>query len=157
MCSNLLLTVVLLFFFSYSSVMSPVLNVKCHTDQMYITITYDWIYLSFRPQASPAALAKSVLAEVPNQVVDYYNSKGIKPKVPSHFQSSRPFGPWAPPAPQHKPRNTSTVFSCFFVDADVKNDTVCWLGNLQNQDICHISFVANLHNSYLFWSNCVKV
>uniref|UniRef100_A0A3Q3SKT1 Copine IVa n=1 Tax=Mastacembelus armatus TaxID=205130 RepID=A0A3Q3SKT1_9TELE len=30
--------------------------------------------------ASPAALAKSVLAEVPNQVVDYYNSKGIKPK-----------------------------------------------------------------------------
>ncbi|KAK5931689.1 hypothetical protein CesoFtcFv8_000044 [Champsocephalus esox] len=43
--------------------------------------------------ASPAALAKSVLAEVPNQVVDYYNSKGIKPKVPSHFQSSRQFGP----------------------------------------------------------------
>ncbi|KAG2465087.1 CPNE4 protein, partial [Polypterus senegalus] len=30
--------------------------------------------------ASPAALAKSVLAEVPNQVVDYYNSKGIKPQ-----------------------------------------------------------------------------
>uniref|UniRef100_A0A3B4DGT0 Copine 4 n=1 Tax=Pygocentrus nattereri TaxID=42514 RepID=A0A3B4DGT0_PYGNA len=30
--------------------------------------------------ASPAALAKSVLAEVPNQVVDYYNNKGIKPK-----------------------------------------------------------------------------
>lgn len=45
------------------------------------------------PQASPAALAKSVLAEVPNQVVDYYNSKGIKPKVPSEYQSSRPFGP----------------------------------------------------------------
>ncbi|XP_014829384.1 PREDICTED: copine-4-like [Poecilia mexicana] len=43
--------------------------------------------------ASPAALAKSVLAEVPNQVVDYYNSKGIKPKEPSEFQSSRPFGP----------------------------------------------------------------
>ncbi|XP_047455693.1 copine-4 [Mugil cephalus] len=43
--------------------------------------------------ASPAALAKSVLAEVPNQVVDYYNSKGIKPKVPSQFPSSRPFGP----------------------------------------------------------------
>ncbi|KAM8827038.1 copine-4 isoform X1 [Synchiropus splendidus] len=43
--------------------------------------------------ASPAALAKSVLAEVPNQVVDYYNSRGIKPKVPSEFQSSRPFGP----------------------------------------------------------------
>uniref|UniRef100_A0A8C4HFA0 C2 domain-containing protein n=1 Tax=Dicentrarchus labrax TaxID=13489 RepID=A0A8C4HFA0_DICLA len=38
--------------------------------------------------ASPAALAKSVLAEVPNQVVDYYNSKGIKPKVPSEYQSS---------------------------------------------------------------------
>lgn len=45
------------------------------------------------PQASPAALAKSVLAEVPNQVVDYYNSKGIKPKVPSVYQSSRQFGP----------------------------------------------------------------
>lgn len=45
------------------------------------------------PQASPAALAKSVLAEVPNQVVDYYNSKGIKPKVSSQYQSSRPFGP----------------------------------------------------------------
>lgn len=44
-------------------------------------------------QASPAALAKSVLAEVPNQVVDYYNSKGIKPKVPSEYQSSRQFGP----------------------------------------------------------------
>ncbi|XP_028984172.1 copine-4 [Betta splendens] len=43
--------------------------------------------------ASPAALAKSVLAEVPNQVVDYYNSKGIKPKVSSQYQSSRPFGP----------------------------------------------------------------
>ncbi|KAK5861631.1 hypothetical protein PBY51_017090 [Eleginops maclovinus] len=43
--------------------------------------------------ASPAALAKSVLAEVPNQVVDYYNSKGIKPKVPSQYQSSRQFGP----------------------------------------------------------------
>ncbi|CAK6981689.1 copine-4 isoform X1 [Scomber scombrus] len=43
--------------------------------------------------ASPAALAKSVLAEVPNQVVDYYNSKGIKPKVPSQYQSSRSFGP----------------------------------------------------------------
>ncbi|XP_034029612.1 copine-4 [Thalassophryne amazonica] len=43
--------------------------------------------------ASPAALAKSVLAEVPNQVVDYYNSKGIKPKVPSEYQSSRLFRP----------------------------------------------------------------
>ncbi|XP_041650411.1 copine-4 isoform X1 [Cheilinus undulatus] len=43
--------------------------------------------------ASPSALAKSVLAEVPNQVVDYYNSKGIKPKVPSEYQSSRQFGP----------------------------------------------------------------
>ncbi|XP_016893394.1 copine-4-like [Cynoglossus semilaevis] len=43
--------------------------------------------------APPAALAKSVLAEVPHQVVDYYNSRGIKPKVPSQFQSSRPFGP----------------------------------------------------------------
>ncbi|XP_024120647.1 copine-4 isoform X2 [Oryzias melastigma] len=49
-------------------------------------------FRSFK-HASPAALAKSVLAEVPNQVVDYYNSKGIKPKVPSEYQSSRPFGP----------------------------------------------------------------
>ncbi|KAJ7419788.1 hypothetical protein WISP_52095 [Willisornis vidua] len=36
--------------------------------------------------ASPAALAKSVLAEVPNQVVDYYNGKGIKPKCVSEEQ-----------------------------------------------------------------------
>ncbi|KAF7691421.1 copine-4 isoform X2 [Silurus meridionalis] len=43
--------------------------------------------------ASPAALAKSVLAEVPNQVVDYYNSKGIKPKCMSDFESSRAFSP----------------------------------------------------------------
>ncbi|XP_006635592.1 copine-4 isoform X2 [Lepisosteus oculatus] len=43
--------------------------------------------------ASPAALAKSVLAEVPNQVVDYYNGKGIKPKGLSDFESSRTFGP----------------------------------------------------------------
>uniref|UniRef100_A0A4W4F9Q0 C2 domain-containing protein n=1 Tax=Electrophorus electricus TaxID=8005 RepID=A0A4W4F9Q0_ELEEL len=42
--------------------------------------------------ASPAALAKSVLAEVPNQVVDYYNSKGIKPKCPSEYEASRTFG-----------------------------------------------------------------
>lgn len=46
-------------------------------------------------QASPAALAKSVLAEVPNQVVDYYNSKGIKPKCPSEYESSRTFGHWS--------------------------------------------------------------
>lgn len=45
-------------------------------------------------QASPAALAKSVLAEVPNQVVEYYNNKGIKPKMPSEYQSSKQFGPW---------------------------------------------------------------
>uniref|UniRef100_A0AAR2LXP4 Copine 4 n=1 Tax=Pygocentrus nattereri TaxID=42514 RepID=A0AAR2LXP4_PYGNA len=43
--------------------------------------------------ASPAALAKSVLAEVPNQVVDYYNNKGIKPKCLSDFESSRAFSP----------------------------------------------------------------
>ncbi|XP_060799185.1 copine-4 [Neoarius graeffei] len=43
--------------------------------------------------ASPAALAKSVLAEVPNQVVDYYNSKGIKPKCLSDYESSRAFSP----------------------------------------------------------------
>uniref|UniRef100_A0A8C9ZZ24 Copine IVb n=1 Tax=Sander lucioperca TaxID=283035 RepID=A0A8C9ZZ24_SANLU len=40
--------------------------------------------------ASPAALAKSVLAEVPNQVVDYYNAKGIKPKSPANIQSPVP-------------------------------------------------------------------
>ena len=39
-------------------------------------------------QASPAALAKSVLAEVPNQVVDYYNGKGIKPKCSSDVYES---------------------------------------------------------------------
>lgn len=44
-------------------------------------------------QASPAALAKSVLAEVPNQVVEYYNNQGIKPKMPSEYQSSKQFGP----------------------------------------------------------------
>ncbi|CAB1334707.1 unnamed protein product [Coregonus sp. 'balchen'] len=38
---------------------------------------------------SPAELAKTVLAEVPNQVVDYYNNKGIKPKL----ESSRTFAP----------------------------------------------------------------
>ncbi|KAK7139159.1 hypothetical protein R3I93_016326 [Phoxinus phoxinus] len=43
--------------------------------------------------ASPAALAKSVLAEVPNQVVDYYNGKGIKPKCLSDYESSRAFSP----------------------------------------------------------------
>ena len=45
-------------------------------------------------QASPAALAKSVLAEVPNQVVDYYNGKGIKPKCSSEmYDSSRTLAP----------------------------------------------------------------
>ncbi|XP_078056865.1 copine-4 [Mustelus asterias] len=39
--------------------------------------------------ASPAALAKSVLAEVPNQVVDYYNGKAIPPKCLSDYESSR--------------------------------------------------------------------
>ncbi|XP_051526652.1 copine-4 [Myxocyprinus asiaticus] len=43
--------------------------------------------------ASPAALAKSVLAEVPNQVVDYYNGKGIKPKCLSDYESSMAFSP----------------------------------------------------------------
>ncbi|XP_051991132.1 copine-4-like [Xyrauchen texanus] len=43
--------------------------------------------------ASPAALAKSVLAEVPNQVVDYYNGKGIKPKCLSDYETSRAFSP----------------------------------------------------------------
>ncbi|KAB0391341.1 hypothetical protein E2I00_003051, partial [Balaenoptera physalus] len=44
--------------------------------------------------ASPAALAKSVLAEVPNQVVDYYNGKGIKPKCSSEmYDSSRTLAP----------------------------------------------------------------
>ncbi|XP_078275920.1 copine-4 [Rhinoraja longicauda] len=43
--------------------------------------------------ASPAALAKSVLAEVPNQVVDYYNGKAIPPKCLSDYESSRTVGP----------------------------------------------------------------
>ncbi|XP_048465187.1 copine-4-like [Rhincodon typus] len=43
--------------------------------------------------ASPAALAKSVLAEVPNQVVDYYNGKGIPPKCLSDYESSRTLAP----------------------------------------------------------------
>ncbi|CAL8371212.1 unnamed protein product [Boreogadus saida] len=43
--------------------------------------------------ASPAALAKSVLAEVPNQIVDYYNAKGIKPKCVSDYESTRAFSP----------------------------------------------------------------
>ncbi|XP_062925706.1 copine-4 isoform X1 [Mobula hypostoma] len=43
--------------------------------------------------ASPAALAKSVLAEVPNQVVDYYNGKSIPPKCLSDYESSRTVGP----------------------------------------------------------------
>uniref|UniRef100_A0AAY4D3A2 C2 domain-containing protein n=1 Tax=Denticeps clupeoides TaxID=299321 RepID=A0AAY4D3A2_9TELE len=49
-------------------------------------------FRSFK-HASPAALAKSVLAEVPNQVVDYYNNKGIKPKNLSDYESSRAFSP----------------------------------------------------------------
>ncbi|KAM6967971.1 copine-4 [Aplochiton taeniatus] len=43
--------------------------------------------------ASPSALAKSVLAEVPSQVVEYYNSKGMKPRVASQYQAARTFGP----------------------------------------------------------------
>ncbi|XP_042188345.1 copine-4 [Callorhinchus milii] len=43
--------------------------------------------------ASPAALAKSVLAEVPNQVVDYYSSKAIAPKCLSDYESSRTLAP----------------------------------------------------------------
>lgn len=33
-------------------------------------------------QASPAALAKCVLAEVPKQVVEYYSHMGYGPKTP---------------------------------------------------------------------------
>lgn len=33
-------------------------------------------------QASPAALAKCVLAEVPKQVVEYYSHKAISPMCP---------------------------------------------------------------------------
>lgn len=32
-----------------------------------------------RPQASPAALARCVLAEVPKQVVEYYSHKELPP------------------------------------------------------------------------------
>lgn len=37
---------------------------------------------SFVFQASPTALAKCVLAEVPKQVVDYYSSKALPPRGP---------------------------------------------------------------------------
>ncbi|XP_072316879.1 copine-4-like isoform X1 [Eucyclogobius newberryi] len=47
-----------------------------------------FVPFSLFKHASPAALAKSVLAEVPNQVVDYYNSRGIEPKS---LKSTRPF------------------------------------------------------------------
>lgn len=33
-------------------------------------------------QASPTALAKCVLAEVPKQVVEYYSSKALPPRGP---------------------------------------------------------------------------
>lgn len=36
----------------------------------------------FYLQASPAALAKCVLAEVPKQVVEYYSHKAIAPMCP---------------------------------------------------------------------------
>lgn len=34
------------------------------------------------PQASPTALAKCVLAEVPKQVVEYYSYKAFPPRCP---------------------------------------------------------------------------
>lgn len=37
---------------------------------------------SFVFQASPTALAKCVLAEVPKQVVEYYSSKALPPRGP---------------------------------------------------------------------------
>uniref|UniRef100_A0A8C1YRY7 Copine-4-like n=1 Tax=Cyprinus carpio TaxID=7962 RepID=A0A8C1YRY7_CYPCA len=49
--------------------------------------------------ASPAALAKSVLAEVPNQVVDYYNGKGIKPKYSFHCNQTNLPAPFNLPSP----------------------------------------------------------
>lgn len=56
-------------------------------------LTSVFLSVSLYLQASPAALAKSVLAEVPNQVVDYYNAKGIKPKCMSDYESTRTFSP----------------------------------------------------------------
>lgn len=44
-------------------------------------------------QASPSALAKCVLAEVPRQVVEYYASQGISPGAP------RPSTPATTPSP----------------------------------------------------------
>lgn len=65
--------------------------------QIFASVSHplQMMVVSFSLQASPAALAKSVLAEVPNQVVDYYNGKGIKPKCSSEvYESSRTLAPW---------------------------------------------------------------
>ncbi|KAM9723782.1 LOW QUALITY PROTEIN: copine-4-like [Menidia menidia] len=44
-------------------------------------------FVPFRDfQHAPSALARSVLAEVPHQVVQYYNSRGIRPKEPRQDQ-----------------------------------------------------------------------
>lgn len=59
----------------------------------FMTALFLALLLSLCLQASPAALAKSVLAEVPNQVVDYYNAKGIAPKCMSDYESTRTFSP----------------------------------------------------------------
>lgn len=61
---------------------------------VFVTSLHHLLCLCLYFQASPAALAKSVLAEVPNQVVDYYNAKGIKPKCMSDYESTRTFSPW---------------------------------------------------------------
>lgn len=78
------------------------LNLCQHQTQQHPRLRHAWCYwcisdlsplVSLFFQASPAALAKSVLAEVPNQVVDYYNAKGIKPKCMSDYESTRTFSP----------------------------------------------------------------
>lgn len=77
---------------SGSTVNSSIQDTRMSAD-VYVLVTSVFLSLSLF-QASPAALAKSVLAEVPNQVVDYYNAKGIKPKCMSDYESTRTFSPW---------------------------------------------------------------
>ena len=72
-------------------------------------------FLSLWFQASPAALAKSVLAEVPNQVVDYYNAKGIKPKCMSDYESTRTFSPWQSNTCKHTHTHTHKHTHIYFM------------------------------------------
>lgn len=78
------------------STLNPGVQESCMASDVcvFVTSLHHLLCLCLFFQASPAALAKSVLAEVPNQVVDYYNAKGIKPKCMSDYESTRTFSPW---------------------------------------------------------------